>query len=145
MARKQISGDPPPGATLLTCIKSQITKLWEAHAHKVLQYQDESADKKIKVNFTVDIDGSGVEFAVDTGIRCSQAVTDHVKSTVTDPNQGEFTEIIEDLGEPEEPKEEGAASEAPSEDPPHIEQPTAPKRGRGRPRKNAEAPTEGAA
>lgn len=100
MAKKQ--NEPPPVTEgSIDAIHTGINKLWQNHSEEIEKVITESKDRAVTVNFKVDINKSNPAESVDIGIRFSTAVTDKVKYTLDDPNQGSFREIIGEVeGEP---------------------------------------------
>lgn len=100
MARKKISEDNALGeiqAGVLKSITQNVDTLYRRHADSIEKVQNDSDEKKVTVNFAVQIDCSDSVPKIKTRIRYSETVTDEMIDSLEDPNQPT-------LFEPPEPK-----------------------------------------
>jgi len=90
MARKKIGGttvlDEIQGGVLKSMIQN-IEQLYRKHALAIEKVQQDSDEKKVTINFAVQIDCSDSAPKVKTRIRYSETVTDELIDSLEDPAQ----------------------------------------------------------
>lgn len=115
----------PDGPGLIKAIGKMSSRLLGKHWDTIQKFRGEGEENKLAVNLKVSIDYGPGEPALKVFIRYSQAVTDDASATVTDPNQGTFTEIEaeSETNVPQPPSPAGDGDQPPAEEEPKEEKP----------------------
>jgi hypothetical protein len=90
MARKKIAQTRELGEIqggILKSINKNVEDLYRKHASAIDKVMDDSDEKKVTVNFAIQIDCSDSAPKVKTRIRYSETVTDELIDSLEDPNQ----------------------------------------------------------
>lgn len=98
MARKSVAKNKNSPVAFKDSILEGITRLWEKHGAFAIEFAEDSDAQQVSVSFKVGIDLSKSDPITSVHIGFSQKVTDEVKFTLDDPNQGTFTELMESPG-----------------------------------------------
>jgi len=105
MAVKAKRTGTPGGGNIKDAILAKIDDLWTAHVEEVLRIIKESEDHKVTVGFSSDIDCSESAPSITIKMRFSETFTDSRKVQLDDPNQGTFTDVVQQAEkQPEKPK-----------------------------------------
>jgi hypothetical protein len=97
MAVKKKNGSNPTDSAIVNAICAKVRELYEKHAEEIAQVREDSEDRKVTVTFPAMIDCSESAPKVKISMRFSTSVTDSREVQLEDPNQGEFTDIIEQV------------------------------------------------
>ena len=71
---------------VITAIAEDISDLYFVHEDHILKVLNESEERKVTINFSVELDESESEGTVETRLRFSQAVTDKRTRRLDPPN-----------------------------------------------------------
>lgn len=83
----------PDGPGLIKAIGKMAGRLLSKHWDGIQEFRGDAEDNKLAITIKVGLDYTPGEPALKVDIGYSKSVRDSANATVTDPNQGTFTEI----------------------------------------------------
>lgn len=95
MAVKKHAAKTTPGKGIKNALLEKAAELWEAHAGEIMELVEESEEHKLTVGFSLEIDCSESAPNVTVKIRFASTVTDSRKVQMDDPNQTQFTDVVQ--------------------------------------------------
>ena len=91
--KKNSTEKQPQDVQIAAAINQAVGELYGEHAAEIRAVLEDSEDRKVVVNFGVELDCSESEPMVTTKIRFSTSVTDRRVTKLEDPNQTVFNMV----------------------------------------------------